>query len=216
MCSAVVDAAYLKMAKLGRPIHQATSKYANMFLIKQVIICVILFCFPAGLFAFPVYYVCKRKKKQQHTRGSGRWIWPLTSHHACTALKDDSQVSAGTDRPARHTRRLLKQTTLADFVICVNKWGNRGRCSSRIIRCSLFILLGTALENGKLYGDVETEGNKIQRRLLKLKFETVAASKDALHLDQVYKLNLTCQIKHILLLVANTCHRLFFESLSQL
>ncbi|XP_037541306.1 probable E3 ubiquitin-protein ligase RNF217 [Nematolebias whitei] len=26
-----------------------------------------------GLFAFPVYYVCKRKKKQ-HTRGSGRWI----------------------------------------------------------------------------------------------------------------------------------------------
>ncbi|CAG5928173.1 unnamed protein product [Menidia menidia] len=27
-----------------------------------------------GLVAFPVYYVCKRRKKQQHTRGSGRWI----------------------------------------------------------------------------------------------------------------------------------------------
>ncbi|XP_017264476.1 probable E3 ubiquitin-protein ligase RNF217 [Kryptolebias marmoratus] len=28
-----------------------------------------------GLFAFPIYYVCKRRKKQQqHTRGSGRWI----------------------------------------------------------------------------------------------------------------------------------------------
>ncbi|XP_038149213.1 probable E3 ubiquitin-protein ligase RNF217 [Cyprinodon tularosa] len=27
-----------------------------------------------GLFVFPVYYVCKRRKKQQLTRGSGRWI----------------------------------------------------------------------------------------------------------------------------------------------
>ncbi|XP_072218230.1 E3 ubiquitin-protein ligase RNF217 [Leuresthes tenuis] len=27
-----------------------------------------------GLVVFPVYYVCKRRKKQQHTRGSGRWI----------------------------------------------------------------------------------------------------------------------------------------------
>lgn len=27
-----------------------------------------------GLVVFPVYYVCKRRKKQQRTRGSGRWI----------------------------------------------------------------------------------------------------------------------------------------------
>uniref|UniRef100_A0A3B5ANT7 RBR-type E3 ubiquitin transferase n=1 Tax=Stegastes partitus TaxID=144197 RepID=A0A3B5ANT7_9TELE len=27
-----------------------------------------------GLVVFPVYYVCKRRKKQQRTRGAGRWI----------------------------------------------------------------------------------------------------------------------------------------------
>ncbi|KAM9840617.1 E3 ubiquitin-protein ligase RNF217 [Aulostomus maculatus] len=27
-----------------------------------------------GLVVFPVYYMCKRRKKQQHTQGSGRWI----------------------------------------------------------------------------------------------------------------------------------------------
>ncbi|KAM9355004.1 E3 ubiquitin-protein ligase RNF217 [Pholidichthys leucotaenia] len=51
---------------------------ATKVLIAPVVILLVLvlgtLALVIGVFVFPVYYVCKRRKKQQRTRGSGRWI----------------------------------------------------------------------------------------------------------------------------------------------
>lgn len=65
-----------------------------------------------GLVVFPVYYVCKRRKKQR-TQGSGRWIWNLlcfSSRPGSHSLKDNARISSGMNTPAWVIAESLKLT----------------------------------------------------------------------------------------------------------
>lgn len=68
----------------------------------------------AGLVVFPVYYVCKRRKKQR-TQGSGRWIWNLL----CTCWKQTPSSPQG--QTCRPESSLKSETNIRKLTLTVSE-----------------------------------------------------------------------------------------------
>lgn len=68
----------------------------------------------AGLVVFPVYYVCKRRKKQR-AQGSGRWIWNLV----CTSWKQRPSSPQG--QMCRPESSLKSETNFRELTLTMSE-----------------------------------------------------------------------------------------------